>query len=101
MIDSDASSIILGKSFSEQIRRCLRENLIFGDTFVTAGGTTKTCVGRTRNGLAFTLAKGTRVKTTIVVPVIIANTDAYDVILGMDLLGPLFAYVDPLTEEFC
>ena len=34
------------------------------------------------------------------VPVIIANTDAYDVILGMDFLGPLFAYVDPLTEEF-
>ena len=51
--------------------------------------------------LSFTLARGTRVETTIVVPVIIANTDAYDVILGMDFLGPLFAYVDPLTEEFC
>ena len=40
VIDSGASSIILGKSFSEQIGRCRRENLIFGDTFVIAGGTT-------------------------------------------------------------
>ena len=101
VIDSGASSIILGKSFSEQLARCRPDELIFGDTFVTAGGTTETCVGRTKNGLSFTLARGTRVETTIVVPVIIANTDAYDVILGMDFLGPLFAYVDPLTEEFC
>ena len=91
VIDSGASSIILGKSFSEQLARCRPEELIFGDTFVTAGGTTETCVGRTKNGLSFTLARGTRVQTTIVVPVIIANTDAYDVILGMDFLGPLFA----------
>ena len=46
------------------------------------------------------MGKGTRVQTVITAPVIIANTDAYDVILGMDFLGPLFAYVDPLTEEF-
>ena len=101
VIDSGASSIILGKSFSEQILRCRSEELIFGDTFVTAGGTTETCLGRTKHGLTFTLARGTRVQTTITAPVIIANTDAYDVILGMDFLGPLFAYVDPLTEEFC
>ena len=41
VIDSGASSIILGKSFSEQILRCRSEELIFGDTFVTAGGTTE------------------------------------------------------------
>ena len=59
VIDSGASSIILGKSFSEHIRRCHRDNLNFGDTFVTARGTIKTCVGSKRNGLAFILAKGT------------------------------------------
>ena len=100
VIDSGASSIIMGRSFSEQIRRCRSEELIFGDTFVTAGGTTETCLGRTKHGLTFTLAKGTKVQTTITAPVIIANTDAYDVILGTDFLGPLFAYVEPLTEEF-
>ena len=101
VIDSGASSIILGRSFSEQIRRCRPEEFIFGDTFVTARGTTETCLGRTKHKLTSTLAKGTRVQTAITAPVIIANTDAYDVILGMDFLGPLVAYVDPLTEEFC
>ena len=39
-------------------------------------------------------------ETTVTPLVIIADTDAYDVILGMDFLGPCFGYVDPLTEEF-
>ena len=95
VIDSGASAIILGKSFRKQIRRCRSDDLIFGDTFDTAGGTTETCLGRTKNGLSFTLSKGTGVETTIVAPLIIANTDAYDVTLGMDFPGPLFVFVCP------
>ena len=49
VIDSGASSIILGKSFSEQILCCRPDELIFGDTFVTTGGTTETCLGRTEH----------------------------------------------------
>ena len=101
IIDSGASSVILGRSFSSEIRRCNKEDLILGDTFVTAGGNTENCLGRTKDHLSFTIARGTRAETTITTPVIIADTDAYDVILGMDFLGPCFGYVDPLTEEFC
>lgn len=36
---------------------------------------------------------------TIFALVIIADTNVYDVLLGMVFLGPLFAYFDPLTSE--
>ena len=100
VIDTGASSIILGRAFGLHMDRCQPENLVFGDTFVTAGGTAENCLGRTKNHLSFILAKGTPAETTITSPVIIADTDAYDVILGMDFLGPCFGYLDPLTEEF-
>ena len=57
-------------------------------------------MGKTKAYLSFTLAKGTQAETTITAPTIIADIDAYDVILGMDSLGPCFGYVDPLTEGF-
>lgn len=101
IIDTGASSVNLGRSFSSELRQCRKDELIFGDTFVTAGGNTENCLGRTKKHLSFTIARGTRVETTITTPVIIADTDAYDVILRMDFLGPCFGYVDPLTEEFC
>ena len=75
--------------------------MIFENTFVTAGGNTENCLGRTKDQLVFTIARGTKVETTITTPVIIADTDAYDVILSMDFLGPCFGFVDPLTKEFC
>ena len=100
VIDTGASSVIVGRAFGLHMDECQPENLIFGDTFVTAGGTKEKGLGRTINHLKFVLAKGTQAETTITAPVIIADTDAYDVILGMDFLGACFGYVDPLTEEF-
>ena len=46
------------------------------------------------------LAQGTTEETTIEAIAIIANTNSYNVLLGMDFLGPCFGYIDPLTEEF-
>ena len=46
------------------------------------------------------MAQGTIAETQITSVVIIADTDEYDVILGMDFLGACFGYFDPLTERF-
>ena len=100
VIDPGASSIILGKNFASKIDKCRSANPIGGDTFVSAGGQEEKCVGRSKELLQFVLAQGTEEETIIEATIIIADTNAYDVILGMDFLGPFFGYIDPLTEEF-
>ena len=82
------------------MERCSYKNLAYGDTFITAGGTEEKTLGRTRLQLTICLAKGSEAETTVTTIAIIADTNAYDIILGMDFLGACFAYVDPLTEEF-
>lgn len=99
VIDSGASSIVVGRDFAAKLLRCAQSNLVFGDSFTTAGGTKEQSLGRTKTHLTFTLARGTPTETTISAPVIIADTNVYDVLLGMDFPGPLFGYFDPLTSE--
>ena len=74
--------------------------MTYGDTFITAGGTEEKSLGRTKCQLTNCLAKGTNAETTVTSIAIIADTNACDIILGMDFLGACFGYVDPLTEEF-
>ena len=50
--------------------------------------------------LEFILAKDTSEETKVNTYVLIADTDSYDVILGIYFLGVCFGYMDPLTEEF-
>ena len=100
IIDTGAGAIILGRSFARKINRCQFQYLAFGDTFVTAAGQETPSLGRMRLLLDFTLAKGTLEETKISSYTLIADTDAYDMILGMDFLGAVFGYLDPLTEEF-
>ena len=100
VIDTGASAVILGKSFSCRIDRCKSEYLAHGDTFVTAGGHETPSLGKTRLLLEFILAKGTYEETKITSYALIADTDNYNVILGMHLLGACFGYMDHLTEEF-
>ena len=57
-------------------------------------------MGRTKSQLTICLAKGTDAETIVTFIAIIADTNAYDIILGMDFLGACFGFVDPLTEEF-
>ena len=76
------------------------QNLTYGDAFVTAGGTEEKSLGRTKSQLTICLAKGTDAETIVTSIAIIADTNAYDIILGMDFLGACFGYVDPMTEEF-
>ena len=100
VLDTGCSAIILGRSFAHMMERCSYKNLTYGDTFVTAGGTEEKLLGRTKSQLTICLAKGTDAETTVTSIAIIADTNAYDIILGMDFLGACFGYVDPLTEEF-
>ena len=100
VIDTRAGAIILGGSFANRIDRCQSKYLAFGDSFVTAAGQDTPASGRTRLLLEFTLAKGTSEETTIKSHAMIADTNTYDVLLGMDFLGAVFGYLDPLTEEF-
>lgn len=57
-------------------------------------------MGRSKHLLNFLLAKGTTEETTIQYIVIIADTDAYNFILGTDFLGRCFGYLDPPTKDF-
>ena len=50
--------------------------------------------------LTFIIAKGTLLETKVKAFAIIANTNAYDVILGMDFLGACFGMMDLFTKEF-
>ena len=100
VIDTGAGAVILGKDFAAKIQNCKPPFLVAGDTFITASGVVEKGLGRTKFLLNFTLARGTSQETTIQSSAIIADTNAYDVILGMDFLGPCFGMMDPLTEEF-
>ena len=100
VVDTGASAVILGRSFARRMDRCHPPWLVYGDSFITAGGHETKSLGRTKLHLKFVLSKGNCEETTIHATALIADTDAYDVILGMDFLGPCFGYMDPLTEEF-
>ena len=69
------------------MERCNYKNLIFGDTYITSGGTEEKSLGRTESQLTICLAKGTVAETTITLIAIIADTNAYDIILGMEFWG--------------
>ena len=96
-ISTGTSAVVVGKSFASQIRKC--HKLVYGDTFVSAGKK-EDRFGRTEVPLEFVLAKGTPDSTSLQMTVFVGDTDSYDVVLGMDFLGPCYGYVHPLTEEF-
>ena len=100
VIDTGAGAVILGKEFASTIPNCNHPFLEPGDTFITASGVEETGLGRTKYLLTFIIGKGTLQETKVQASAIIADTNAYDVILGMDFLGACFGMMDPLTEEF-
>ena len=100
VLDTGASAEILGRTFANRIRKCWPPYLSHGDSFITAGGREDMSLGRSKLPLDFVLGKGTSEENLVNTTILIADTDAYDVILGMDFLGPCFGYLDPLTEEF-
>ena len=57
-------------------------------------------MGRSIHPVEIILGKGTSEETKINTKILIADTDFYDVILGMDFLGNCFGFMDPLTEDF-
>ena len=97
VIDTGASAIILGRSFARRMERCRPPWLHYGDVFITANGQEAPSLGRTKLMLEFVLASGTSEETKFNAYALIADTDAYDVILGMDFMGECFGYMDPLT----
>lgn len=96
-ISTGTSAVVIGRSFASQIRKC--HKLVYGDTLFSAGKK-EDRFGRTEVPLEFVLAKGTPDSTCLQMTVFVGDTDSYDVVLGMDFLGPCYGYVDPLTEEF-
>lgn len=101
VIDTGASAVILGRSFAIKIEKCTSPHLSYGDTFITAGGNEEASMGRSRAPIDIFMGKGTSEETLIQTKILIADTDSYDVILGMDFLGLCFGFLDPLTKEFC
>ena len=55
IIDTGASSMILGKSFAKQLYKCALQYLAQGDTFVTSGGKVEKTSGRKKCLLHFVL----------------------------------------------
>ena len=100
VLDTGASSVILGRSFAAGMSKCRVPWLAAGGVFITANGQENESLGRTKQRLSIVLAKGTPAETTVTTHAMIADTDNYDVILGMEFVGECFGYVDPLTEEF-
>lgn len=97
VIDTGASAIILGISFASHLEKCHPTWLTFGDTFITTKGTKKKSLGHSKLLLGSVLTKGTSEETISSSTVLIADTNSYDMIPGMDCLGPCFGYLDPLT----
>ena len=100
VLDTGASAVILGRDFANAMAKCRTPWLARGGVFVTANGQENQSLGRTIKMLEFIIAKGTHAETKIHVHAMVADTNAYDVILGMDFLAECLGYVDPLTEEF-
>ena len=48
VLDTGCSSIILGRTFARRMQRCSPKNLVYGDTFVTTGGTVERSLGKTK-----------------------------------------------------
>ena len=59
VIDTSASSVILGRSFARRIDKCRHPLLTYGDSFITAGGNEDKSLGRCTLPIHFLLAKGT------------------------------------------
>ena len=64
--------------------RCKSLWLEYDDSFITARGAEEVGLGRTRFILNFVLARAIRMEMLIQTTAIIADTEAYDAILGMD-----------------
>ena len=100
VVDTDASAVIMGRSFAAKFEQCKFLKLDYGATFITASGREDQALGRTKQPINLVWAGGTTEETSILAYAFIADTDAYDLILGMDFLGACFGYVDPLTSDF-
>ena len=100
VIDTGASAVILGRTFARKIDKCRAPHLSYGDFFITIGGNEEASVGRSTRPIEFILGKGTSEETKVNTKILIADTNSYDVTLGMDFLGLCFGFVDPLTKEF-
>ena len=100
VLDTSVGAIILGKTFASRIEKCQPDLLQTAGTLITASGAEEKGFKKTAFLLNFTLAKGTSEETNITATAIIADTDTYDVLLGMEFWGSVFGYIDPLTKEF-
>ena len=100
VLDTGASAVILGRTFANRIRKCRPPYLSHGDSFITAGGREDMSLGRGKLPLDFVLAKGTSEETLVNTTILIADTEAYDVILGMDFWGRALGILTHSPKNF-
>lgn len=100
VLDSGANSILVGRCYARRIDKCRSPWLANSSTFITANGQENLSLGKTRSMLDLVLCAGSPGETTLSIHAVSANTDTYDVILGVDFFAECFGGLDFLTEEF-
>ena len=94
IIDTGSGKCILGRKFASTLLMCHPDLLRPARAFYTAN------IKKITYPLKFILAMGTEEETSVMIESLIADTDIYDVLLGMEFIGPNFGYAFPLTSEF-
>lgn len=79
----------------KDIEKCRDPWLASGGVFITPNGQENQSLAKTKRMLAIVLARGTLAETKVIVHTFIADTDAYDVNLGMDFMGECLGYETP------
>ena len=76
------------------------EQLTMGVSFVTAAGKMSTGQRMTKGKLSFTLAARTRYETTYDEVAFVVDTECYDVLLRMEVIGPIGGVYDSWVDVF-
>lgn len=99
IIDTGASKVMVSSSFAAAIGIVV-DTLAPGPPFITAIGKMEEPVGVTLTLVTFTLGRGTQQIMQAYLPVTVVETNAYDVLLGINFLKAIRGSYDSYTEMF-
>ena len=99
ILDSGAAKPMISSRMARRMG-ITDEQLTVGVSFVTAIGKMSTGQRMTREKLSFTLAAKTQYETTYEEVAFVVDTDCYDVLLGIEVIGPIGGVYESWVDVF-
>ena len=100
IVDTGACSILVGRNFAASIAHLEPRHLKKAPLIITACGQPSRPIGLSTISLDFILADGTKNRTKFLAKVIVMDTDAYDILLGMGFITSCGGGIDSQYDKF-